>query len=72
MNSGHIEIAVKKIEIMRVHADVNAAKNILAAGLAVTACQDQPQPRGRERSPKQEPAGNREVLMLQPHPAPAA
>jgi putative transposase len=25
------------------HADVNAAKNILAAGLAVTACEDSPQ-----------------------------
>jgi putative transposase len=48
---------------------VNAAKNILAAGLAVTACQDQPQPSGRERSAKQEPAGNREELLLQPHTA---
>jgi putative transposase len=56
----------------REHADVNAAKNILAAGLAVTACQDQPQPAGRVRSPKQEPAGTREELLLQPHRAPAA
>ncbi len=55
------------------HADVNAAKNILAAGLAVTACQDQPRPAGRARSPKQEPAGNREELLLQPTTAaPAA
>lgn len=55
------------------HADVNAAKNILAAGLAVTACQDQPRPVGRARSPKQEPAGNREELLLQPTTAaPAA
>lgn len=30
------------------HADVNAAKNILAAGLAVIACEDQPRPAGRE------------------------
>lgn len=48
------------------HADVNAAKNIPAAGLAVTACEDQPRPAGRARSPKQEPAGNREELLLQP------
>jgi putative transposase len=48
------------------HADVNAAKNILAAGLAVTACEDQPRPSGRERPLKQEPAGNREELLLQP------
>ncbi|MCI2420120.1 transposase [Saccharopolyspora sp. K220] len=34
-------------------ADVNAAKNILAAGLAVTACGD----RAARRSAKQEPAG---------------
>ncbi|MEB3071970.1 RNA-guided endonuclease InsQ/TnpB family protein [[Mycobacterium] vasticus] len=55
------------------HADVNAAKNILAAGLAVTACEDQPRPAGRARSPKQEPAGNREELLLQPTiAAPAA
>ncbi|GAB3224177.1 RNA-guided endonuclease InsQ/TnpB family protein [Mycolicibacterium hippocampi] len=55
------------------HADVNAAKNILAAGLAVTACEDQPRPSGRARSPKQEPAGNREELLLQPTTAaPAA
>jgi len=55
------------------HADINAAKNILAAGRAVTACQDQPRPAGRARSLKQEPAGNREELLLQhPHPAPGA
>lgn len=46
------------------HADVNAANNILAAGLAVTACEDQTRPAGRARSPKQEPAGNREELLL--------
>lgn len=55
------------------HADVNAAKNILAAGLAVVACEDQPRPAGRARSSKQEPAGNREELLLQPTTAaPAA
>jgi putative transposase len=54
------------------HADVNAAANILAAGLAVTACEDPPRPSGRARSPKQEPAGTREELLLQPHRAPAA
>jgi putative transposase len=48
------------------HADVNAAKNILAAGLAVIACEDQPRPAGRVRSSKQEPAGNREELLPQP------
>ncbi|OHU12876.1 RNA-guided endonuclease InsQ/TnpB family protein [Mycobacteroides chelonae] len=55
------------------HADVNAAKNILAAGHAVTACEDQPRPAGPARSSKQEPAGNREELLPQPaHTAPAA
>jgi putative transposase len=54
------------------HADVNAAKNILTAGLAVTACEDQPRPSGRPRSPKQEPAGTREELLLQPNSAIAA
>jgi putative transposase len=49
------------------HADVNAAKNILAAGLAVTACEDTPPPSGRAASMKQEPAGNREELLLRPH-----
>lgn len=49
------------------HADVNAAKNILAAGLAVTACEDPLRPSGQVRSPKQEPAGNREELLLQHH-----
>jgi putative transposase len=48
------------------HADVNAAKNILAAGLAVTACGDRRALRGTVGSSKQEPAGNREELMLQP------
>ncbi|HVQ49573.1 MAG TPA: transposase, partial [Mycobacterium sp.] len=48
------------------HADVNAAKCILAAGLAVTACEDPPRPSGLAESPKQEPAGNREELLLQP------
>lgn len=48
------------------HADVNAAKNVLAAGLAVTACQDSPQLSGRAASTQQEPAGNREELLLQP------
>ncbi|MET8873368.1 transposase [Nocardia sp. NPDC004604] len=43
------------------HADVNAAKNILAAGLAVTACGDL-QPLGG--SVKQEPTGNREELLF--------
>lgn len=54
------------------HADVNAAKNILAAGLGVTACEDQPRPAGRARSSTQEPAGNREELLLQPTAASAA
>jgi len=55
------------------HADINAAKNILAAGLAVIACEDNERPSGRPRSSKQEPAGNREELLLQPqHSAPAA
>jgi putative transposase len=47
------------------HADVNAARNILAAGLAVTACEDSARPSGRARSMQQEPAGNREELLLQ-------
>ncbi|MEE3755340.1 RNA-guided endonuclease InsQ/TnpB family protein [Mycobacterium intracellulare] len=47
------------------HADVNAAKNILAAGLAVTACEVQPRSADRGRPLKQEPAGNREELLLQ-------
>jgi putative transposase len=51
------------------HADVNAAKCILAAGLAVTACEGPPQPSGLVASPKQEPAGNREELLLQSHTA---
>jgi putative transposase len=46
------------------HADVNAARNILAAGLAVTACQGATQPAGWDASSKQEPAGNREELLL--------
>ncbi|HEU4361753.1 MAG TPA: transposase [Mycobacterium sp.] len=52
-----------------VHADVNAAKNILAAGLAVAACEEITVPAGAAMSPKQEPAGNREALLLQPHTA---
>jgi putative transposase len=48
------------------HADVNAAKNILAAGLAVTACRDTTPPAGAAVTMKQEPAGNREELLLQP------
>jgi putative transposase len=49
------------------HADVNAAKNILAAGLAVTACEDTTQLSCLDASSsKQEPAGNREELLLQP------
>jgi len=51
------------------HAVVNAAKNILAAGLAVTACKDTFKPSGLAASAKQEPAGNREELLLQPHTA---
>lgn len=48
------------------HADVNAAKNILAAGLAVTACRESAAPPGVAETPTQEPAGNREELLLQP------
>lgn len=55
------------------HADVNAAKNILAAGLAVTACREPSAPAGVEGTLTQEPAGNREGLLPQPaHAAPAA
>ena len=55
------------------HADVNAAKNILTAGLAVTACRESVAPTGAIETPKQEPAGNREELLLRPrHAAPAA
>ncbi|MGH3674534.1 MAG: RNA-guided endonuclease InsQ/TnpB family protein [Mycobacterium sp.] len=49
------------------HADVNAARNILAAGRAVTACEEPTRPPGRAGSLKQEPAGNRKELLLQPH-----
>jgi putative transposase len=49
-----------------VHADVNAAKNILAAGLAVTACRETTTPAGAVVTSTQEPAGNREELLLQP------
>ncbi|OBA84403.1 transposase [Mycobacterium sp. 1164966.3] len=49
-----------------VHADVNAAKNILAAGLAVIACRETTTPAGAVVTPTQEPAGNREELLLQP------
>jgi putative transposase len=48
------------------HADVNAAKNVLAAGLAVTACRESAGPAGPAVTLKQEPAGNREELLLQP------
>ena len=51
------------------HADVNAARNILAAGLAVTACESVAQPSDWVTPPKQEPAGNREELLRQPHTA---
>ena len=55
------------------HADVNAARNILAAGLAVAACRDSSAPAGAKRTLTQEPAGNREGLLPQPaHTAPAA
>jgi putative transposase len=55
------------------HADVNAARNILAAGLAVTACREPSAPSGTEGALTQEPAGNREGLLPQPaHTAPAA
>jgi hypothetical protein len=46
------------------HAGDNGAKNILAAGLAVTACGDPSQPSGWGGSLKKEPAGNREELLL--------
>lgn len=49
-----------------VHADVNAAKNVLAAGLAVTACRETTAPAGVAVTSTQEPAGNREELLLQP------
>jgi putative transposase len=52
------------------HADVNASRNILAAGLAVTACEAPNEPLCSLRSSKQEPAGNREELL--PHPNTAA
>jgi putative transposase len=48
------------------HADVNAAKNVLAAGLAVTACREAAPPAGGAVTSTQEPAGNREELLLQP------
>nr|WP_328833341.1 transposase [Mycolicibacterium fluoranthenivorans] len=48
------------------HADVNAAKNILAAGLAVTACREAATPASVAVTSTQEPAGNREELLLQP------
>lgn len=55
------------------HADINAAKNILAAGLAVIACRETTAPAGAVVTSKQEPAGNREELLLQPtQAAPAA
>jgi putative transposase len=54
------------------HAGVNAARNVLAAGLAVTACEDNARPAGQAPSAKQEPAGNREELLLQPPTAATA
>jgi putative transposase len=48
------------------HADVNAAKNILAAGLAVTACRGSAAPAGAAVTLKQEPAGNCEGLLPNP------
>lgn len=54
------------------HADVNAAKNVLAAGLAVTACRETTTPAGVVGTSTQEPAGNRKELLLQPDSAPAA
>ena len=54
------------------HADVNAAKNILAAGLAVTACRESGAPAGAAVTLTQEPAGNRKELLLQPHSVTAA
>ena len=53
------------------HADLNAAKNILVAGLAVIACRESAAPAGAALTLTQEPAGNREGLLLQPH-TPAA
>jgi putative transposase len=55
-----------------VHADVNAAKNMLAAGLAVIACREATTPAGVVVTSTQEPAGNREELLLQPDSATAA
>lgn len=46
------------------NADVNAAKNVLADGLSVSACGDL----GVARSVKQEPAGNREAVPRQSVP----
>ncbi|GAT02559.1 IS891/IS1136/IS1341 family transposase [Mycolicibacterium fortuitum subsp. acetamidolyticum] len=48
------------------HADVNAAKNVLAAGLAVTVCRETTTPAGVAVTSTQEPAGNREELLLRP------
>ncbi|WP_396935069.1 RNA-guided endonuclease InsQ/TnpB family protein [Mycolicibacterium sp.] len=48
------------------HADTNAAKNILTAGLAVIACREATAPPGGVVTLTQEPAGNREGLLLQP------
>ena len=66
MNSQNRTNGVQKIEIRRQHADVNAAENILAAGLAVIACRETATPAGVAVTLKQEPAGNREELLLQP------
>ncbi|WP_454791058.1 RNA-guided endonuclease InsQ/TnpB family protein [Mycolicibacterium lutetiense] len=54
------------------HADVNAAKNILAAGLAVAAGGGAVTPAGVTATSKQEPAGNREELLPQPTTAASA
>lgn len=54
------------------HADVNAAKNVLAAGLAVTVCRESAAPAGAAVTSTEEPAGNRKELLLQPHGANAA
>jgi hypothetical protein len=49
-----------------VHPDVNAANNVLAAGLAVTACREATTPAGAVVTSMQEPAGNREGYCSNP------
>jgi putative transposase len=76
-NCGHVDPKSRESQAVfrcthcshREHADINAAKNILAAGLAVTACKDTSGPSGPAASSKQEPAGTREELLLQPDTA---